>query len=276
MTEVRVPDPPRLFAHRAARLAALAEAHPAGPFLALLARVARGQEVAVREIRIPPGVRAREDGPPLDHRRLLPDGSWRAMLAEVLAAARDPSLPAAARDAIARLGRAPPVELDALAAAVLAGTCADLAAAPFVGAALQAWFGRLAAGLDPAALSGEGPDCPACGFPPIGSVVGGDDRVRRVACGLCGASWPVPRTQCALCRDAERVGYLEVEGGPPGIAAEACEGCQAYLLIADALRAPGAEATADDAAALVLHLLAGEQGWRRAGRSLLAPAGEPA
>ncbi|HEX9051925.1 MAG TPA: formate dehydrogenase accessory protein FdhE, partial [Anaeromyxobacter sp.] len=64
---VRVPDPALLFGRRAARLRALAAGHSAGDWLLLLARVADGQRVAVREIAVAPGRAALAGGagPPL-------------------------------------------------------------------------------------------------------------------------------------------------------------------------------------------------------------------
>jgi FdhE protein len=263
--EARLPVPARVFAARAARLDALAEGHPAAPFLALLARLARGQEAAVGEVRCGarPGATL-ETGP-----------EWRAMLRVVLGAVRGLELPGPAQEALARLHAAGEAELDALGAGVLAGHAEDLATAPFVGAALQAQFTASAAGLDAAALPLAQAVCPACGFAAVAATVGGVDRLRYVACGLCATEWHVPRVQCAVCRTTEGISYWELAGAPAGVKAEACGSCRAYLKVFDLQYVPGAEPLADDAATLVLDVLLGEQGWRRAGRNLLAPAGEP-
>jgi FdhE protein len=272
----RLPDPARLFAARAARLAALADGHAAAPFLSLLARVARGQEVAAREVRLPAALPLAQAARQFDPARAPRPAAWVQMLRVVLGTARSPDLPPPALAAIARLDAASGAELDALAEGVLSGDGADLAAAPFVGAALQAAYAVLAAGLDPAGLGEGWGICPACGFPPVAASVLGDDRLRYVSCGLCATAWHVPRVHCVACRGNTGIAYFEVEGGAPGVKAEACPTCRAYLKVVDLAQVPSAEPLADDAATLVLDLLLGEQGWRRVGRNLLAPAGEPA
>lgn len=270
---LRLPEPGRVFEARARRLAALAAGHAAAPFLELLAAVAGGQGRASREL---PASRARWlDGVPLDPARWRRDPAWRAMLRVVLGACRPGALPGPAREAVARLDAAGDAVLEALADEVLAGSPRDLAAAPFVGAALQAYFTALAARLDVAAARGAGPGCPVCDSPPVASVVLGTERTRYLVCSLCAAEWHLPRVQCAVCRSAATVSYYAVEGSGAGVRAEACEGCRGYLKQVDLLEAPAAEPLADDAATLVLDLLMGERGYRRAGANLLAPAGEP-
>ncbi|WP_242343980.1 formate dehydrogenase accessory protein FdhE [Anaeromyxobacter terrae] len=274
---LRLPEPALVFRTRAERLEALAKDHAAGDWLRFLARIARGQDRALREVR--PGAAPRPaggGGSPLAEAAARRDPSWRAMLRVVLASARDGALPAAAADAIARLEAAPPDVIEALADDLLAGAPADLAAAPFVGGALQAHLTRLAAAVEPTAVAPGGAACPVCGGTPVASVVLGDARVRYVVCGLCSAEWHLPRAQCAVCREAGKLSYLSVEDGPRGVAAEACEGCRAYLKVFDLAEAHGADVVADDAASLVLDLLVGERGFLRAGANPLAPGGERA
>jgi FdhE protein len=270
---LRVPDPALLFAERAARLAALAETAPAGAYLALLARVARGQARAVREIAVAP------DGPrggarPLAAAREARGAPWRRMLGIVLAEARRPGLPREAQDALRRLEDDGIGALERLADAVLAGRVGPevapdaLATAPFVGAALQAFFGALARAVDPAAVETGGAGCPLCGGAPVAGIVQGDDRLRYLACGLCGAQWHLPRVHCATCGANDALAYLEVEGDP-GARAEACDRCKTYLKLFDLERRPGAEPLADDLATLPLDLLVAEEGYARGGVNLL-------
>jgi FdhE protein len=270
---LRMPDASGVFAARSERLVALSQDHPAAPFLALLAAVARGQHQAARALRIPPGARPM-DGIPLDHARWRRDPAWRGMLRVVLAACRGDALPEPAREAIARLEREDPAAVEALADGVLAGAPRHLASAPFVGAALQVYFTLLAAGLDPAEVPAGRAECPVCGSPPVAGVVLGTERTRYLACSLCAVEWRVPRVQCFLCRSAAKVSYFSVEGAPAGAWAEACDACRAYLKLFDRQDAPAAEPLADDAATLVLDLLVGGRGYRRAGVNLLSPAGE--
>ena len=272
IARVRLPHPERLFEARARRLVELSGDHPAAPFLALLARVARGQHRAVRSVTVPPGAHLLE-GRPLDHARWRLDGAWREMLRAVLDSAADGPLPEAAAAVIAHLGDAPAHELDALAARVLDGSCTDLAAAPFVGAALQAYFSRLAGGLDERAVSPGGEGCPVCGAGPVAGVVLGDQRLRYLTCALCATEWYVPRVLCAVCSSTSAVSYFSVDEAYPGVSAEACDDCGLYVKLFDLERAIGAEPAADDAATLVLDLLVAERGYHRAGGNLIAPSG---
>ncbi|HET7754169.1 MAG TPA: formate dehydrogenase accessory protein FdhE [Anaeromyxobacteraceae bacterium] len=272
---VRLPDAARVFEARAERFAQLAKGHAAAPFLELLSAIARGQRDAIREIRIPAGAHVL-DGVPLDHARWERDPSWRAMLRVVLGACRGGALPPAAREVIDDLDRAGAAQLEALAADVLAGSPRDLASAPFVGAALQAYFTRLASGLDAKSIGAGRAECPVCGSPPVAAVVLGTERVRYVVCSLCAAEWHVTRSQCSICCSGAATSYYSVEGAAEGTQAETCDACKAYLKVFDRQDAPAAEPLADDAASVVLDVLVGERGYRRAGVNLLAPLGEPA
>lgn len=272
---LRLPDPARLFGERAERFSFLARGHPAAPFLELLARAARGQQVAAHEVPAGPAPGPLE-GRPLDRARLPRDPSWRAVLRTVLTGCRGGDLPAPARGALDRLARATDAELEARARAVLSDAPDDLAVAPFVGAALQVQFTRLAAGLDARAVRPATTDCPVCGAPPVAGVVLGDDRARYLSCGLCAARWHLPRIRCAACDESDAISYLELEGAPAGVKAEACDRCRSYVKLFDLQDLPGAEPVADDAATIVLDLLMGERGYHRAGQNLLAPGGAPA
>jgi FdhE protein len=194
------------------------------------------------------------------------------MLAVVAAKARSPDLPAEAQDALRRVTGLGADELEALAGAVLAGTVDEdrLALAPFVGAALQAWFASLAAGLDPAAVAPGQGACPVCGGAPVAGVVQGD-RLRYVTCALCAAEWHALRTVCVAC-GGEKLEYLHAEGDR-GAKAEACGSCRAYLKVFDLEHRGGADAAADDAATIALDLLVAEEGYHRAGPNLYVAPG---
>lgn len=272
---VLLPDPGALFRARAARLEELAPGHAAGPWLSFLACLARGQEAAWRD------AAPRRDAPALPGRTPLEtfgqarDARWTAMLRAVLGAVRAPALPEPARAAAGRLGRASDAALEAGARGVLAGAPPDLAEAPFLGAALGAWFTGRAAGLRlPAPAGRAAGGCPGCGAPPLAGVIHGDERLRYLACGLCGVEWYLPRSLCSGCGSGEHVSYFSLEDGPPGAKAEACEGCGRYLKLFDRARSQRAEPVADDAATLVLDLVLARhgRGYRRAGGNPLAPA----
>jgi FdhE protein len=270
---LRLPDPERLFEARAARLAALARGHAAPEWLLLLSRVAAGQARAARVLRaheLRPAPPARRPGPPLLADALPRDGAWRRALGVILETARAPGLHAATEAALRGLAAAGADDLELLAAAVLAGAPPPgaLAAAPFVGAALQAWHARLAAALDPAAVPAapvEG--CPVCGAPPVAGRVRAADRLRFVTCVLCATEWNVPRVRCVACDTSAGPEYFHVEQDP-GAKAEACPTCRAYLKLFDEERRPGLDPAADDAATLALDLLLAEEGYHRAGPNL--------
>jgi FdhE protein len=144
--------------------------------------------------------------------------------------------------------------------------------APFVAAALQAYFAALAAELGDAPVDRSRRGCPVCGSPPVAGVVGGDDRVRHLACSLCGTEWHLPRIQCWDCRSTSGISYLSVEG-EPGLKAELCASCGAYLKLFYRERRPAAEPVADDVASLTLDLLAAQEGWARGGVNLFLLGG---
>ncbi len=275
---VRLHDPALLFEARAARLRALAPGHAAADWLLLLSRVADGPRVAVREIAVAP-VRAAPGagvGSPLAADAVPRDGAWRRMLGVVLSAAKAPGLPAETLDALRRLAGAGASELEAIADGVLAGRVPPdrLASAPFVGAALQAWFAALAARLDPASLRPATDACPACGAPPVAGVVQGGDRLRYLSCSVCAAEWNVPRLRCVLCGAEGGLAYYEVEGDR-GAKAEACPACRAYVKLFDEEQRPGADPACDDAATLALDLLLAEDGWSRVGQNLWLATAAP-
>ncbi len=271
---LRLPDPALLFEARGARLAKLAEGNAAGDFLLLLSRVAAGQRAAVREVPVHPA-RAPGDGPPLGAERLARDGAWRRMLGIVLSTARAPGLPVETLEALRRLSGSDASHLESIADAVLAGEVPPdrLACAPFVGAALQAWFSALAARLDPAQVAAQGgASCPVCGSPPVAGVVQGKDRVRYLSCSLCAAEWHVLRLHCVLCGKDDDLAYLGSEADP-GAQGEACGHCRAYVKLFDEEKRGGVEAAADDAATLALDLALAEEDWRRVGTNLYLAAG---
>jgi FdhE protein len=273
-TRVRLPTPADTFGHRAARLDALAARNAAGDWLALLARIARGQEAAAREVAVA-AVPLQPEGPPLALARVPRDETWRRMLAIVLQAADAPELPPEARAAIARLHDAAPDDLERLAARLLAGVLPreELAAATFVGAALQGWFAALASTLAPMTLDRPHAACPVCGAQPVAGLIDGDTRLRFLSCSLCGAQWHLPRVTCAECGDEAGLAYYEVQGDR-GASAEACEHCRGYLKVFDGELRPGADPMADDVATLGLDLLVADAGYRRIGASpWLAVAG---
>lgn len=263
----RLPDPPRLFAARAARLRFLAKGHPAQDWLRFLALIADAQGNAVAEVDVP-AVRPRGEGPPLVFDRLPRDETWRRMLAVVLAGAQGDGLPEEALQEVRLLAGADTARLEELADLQLACTLPrdQLAAAPFVGGALQAWFGVLSSRLDPAALHAEGTACPACGAPPVAGILDATSRRRYLSCSLCAVDWNVHRLTCVSCGDDSELSYFQIKEDV-GAKAEACGGCGGYVKLFDLEKRPGAEPVADDAATLALDLLVAKEGFERIGSS---------
>jgi FdhE protein len=137
----------------------------------------------------------------------------------------------------------------------------------FVAAALQVHFARLAGRLEAQRLVAVGDGaCPACGAPPVSSmVVGwpGAETTRFCACSLCGTLWNYVRVKCTLCGSTKGTTYREVEGDDGLVRAETCDNCRGYVKILQQQQDPALDPVADDVASLALDLLVRELGYRR-------------
>ncbi|MFL5301032.1 MAG: formate dehydrogenase accessory protein FdhE [Anaeromyxobacteraceae bacterium] len=286
---LRLPKPARVFARRAERFLALAPGNTLGEYLHLLGRLAQAQVAALE--RMPFDSAARRSGGtegalalPLDamnHRR---DPVWHDLLARIVQTMGQGDLPAETRAALELLAILPPPELEALADRVLANAVigSDLAAGPFVAAALQVYFTALAARLDAAAIAPRRDACPVCGSQPVTGVVLGDDKVRYLVCSLCASEWHRTRVECTVCEKGANVTYYTVEGDAAakeplsrGAArAEACSACKVYTKLFYTEKDPALEPFADDIATLPLDLLMAENGWERHGVNLFLLPGE--
>jgi FdhE protein len=270
-----LPRPAELFARRARRFRELSPGNPMGEFLDALGDVADAQGEALAAVaRLSPGPEPVQ-GPPLLATAHVRAPAWRDALSALVASLRSRPWPAPATQALRRLAAAPPDELEALADGVLAGAPAttDLAAAPFVGAALQVYFATLAASLRSDRVTAGGGGCPVCGSAPVAGLVLGDDRLRYLCCSLCGSEWNLTRIQCWSCRSTGGIAFLGVAGDPGGTKAEACNACRAYLKLFYREKMPAAEPLADDVASLTLDLLAAQEGWARSGVNLFLLGG---
>jgi FdhE protein len=279
-------DPPFLrlperdqFQVRAARLDSLAAGHALGDYLRFLAALARAQHSAlalVRDVPLPdPGLlqRCRAHGmAPLGAQVWTRAPIWREALRHILATLDPGVSPEAARTAIARVQKMEVADLERLADAVLAGDFAhvDRAAAPFIAAALQAYWLHMATSLGSEAFVRleTHSACPVCASAPVASVVrigGGDHGLRYLTCSLCSAQWHTVRVKCALCESTQGISYYGIEGGSAAIKAENCEACKGYLKILYLDKDPNLEAVADDVASVALDVLMAESGAERAG-----------
>ncbi len=274
----RLSDPLAMFAGRAARLRALADGHELHAYLKFLADLCDVQH------RIQPGLpdaelpaadaiaRSRQFRmPPLDRIGFERDGAMDAVWERLLAMAEQVAMPDEARIALARVRVADPVVEKTLVGAVLANAIPPEALAEhvFVAAALQVHFARLAAHLDAKALVpvGQGA-CPACGGPPVSSMVvgwSGAQNTRFCACSLCGTLWNYPRIKCVLCGATEGIAYQQIAGGSGMVKAETCNSCRGYVKILHQHTDSTLDPLADDVATLALDLLLRDSEYRRGG-----------
>jgi FdhE protein len=264
-----------LFARRAARLAALADGHAAGDYLRLLARLAEAQRSATEGLGPVEGAGApAAAGPPLDAAGRWPAG-WRPALRSILESLRGEVSPQV-RAALDGLAAADEASLEGMARRLLMGEVptSEVAAAPFLGAALQVAWTLAASAVAPGAVDRAEAGCPLCGSAPVVGLILGDDKLRYLVCGLCGSSWHHTRVQCVVCRTGAGLSYLVVEGDTWPAKAEACQDCQAYLKLLYVEQAPRLEPLADDVATLGLDLLMAERGLRRLGQNPLLVHGE--
>src|SRR5690606_23997912 len=183
---IRLPEPGALFSARAARLRELAAegaiGHSIADYLHLMAALAETQHRVLEDFtpHALPGeaalARGRAHGMPVLDGDVLRDREWQDVLVrlcDALEAAAQP--PASVRQMLGRLRAAPADALDRQADAILAGRTADVdvAAAPFVAAALQVRLGALASRLTRESVEGAGAPgvCPVCGTLPVASIV---------------------------------------------------------------------------------------------------------
>lgn len=207
--------------------------------------------------------------PPLDRIRFEGDGAMDAVWERLLAMAEQVAMPDKARIALSRLRVVDPVVETTLIGAVLANEIPPEALAEhvFVAAALQVHFARLAARLDAEALVpvGQGA-CPACGAPPVSTMVvgwSGAHATRFCACSLCGTLWNYPRIKCTLCGSTKDIAYQEIAAGPATVKAETCGSCRFYVKIMQQRENASLDPVADDVATLALDLLLRDTGFRR-------------
>ena len=280
---IRLPDRASLFATRAQRMRQLGEPGAAGQaigdYLRLMATVAEAQQVALTTFEPPSPTAAqlaqsRTHHMPLIHATgWLRAPVWRELVKHVCGAviAQDSGAPMDAREACRRLIALSVEALEAQADALLTPRheAIDIAAAPFLMAALQADWVALASHLAPEDLPElEVPGvCPTCGALPVASIVRADPRsqgYRYLHCALCATEWHLVRVTCSHCQSTEGVSYYSIEGGSAAVRAEACDHCRTYRKILYQEKDPAVEPVADDLASIALDVLMAEAGYHRA------------
>ena len=275
---IRLPDADSLFALRAKRFTALAASSGIRPYLELLSDLSEAQAEVAHVLPPPPApdeaalTRARDHPmPPLDREAIRADGLMAETLDRLFAVVATRGAPAAARAALGRAAGAGGEERDRRIGNVLfqAIPADEMAEHAYVAAGLQIHLARLATVLNGERLQPiEEGVCPACGGPPVASVIVGWQAAhgaRFAACSLCGALWHVVRIKCLRCGSTEGVRYQEIDGGPGLIKAETCDACRSYVKVLHQHKDPDLDPVADDVASLALDLLMRDGPYRRAG-----------
>ena len=255
---------PALFTRRSARFEALAGGHTLGDYLQFCGRLSAAQAVASAELPPPPDARNLAAVRPLDASVSHSD-EWTEALQPIVRELLPAPMPAAAREGLTRLANLGRKPLAALAAKILSGDFEglDLAVAPFAAAALQVQFVTRAARIPVGAVARAEGGCPLCGSRPVAGVVLGDDRLRYLACALCGSQWYLTRVKCSRCGSTAGISYFSLEGDSGAVKAEACDGCRSYVKLFYLERRPAADPEADDLATLALDTLVSEQGYQK-------------
>lgn len=163
----------------------------------------------------------------------------------------------------------------------------DMAAAPFVAAALQVYWTHLVTASQSTYAKGTQPvfskiddttRCPCCGSQPTASLIKPSaDSIgqRYLHCSLCSTQWHMMRIKCTHCGDDKKISYqsLTVADASSEAAnaaqsihqAEVCDHCDHYLKIFHAEKDAFVEPIADDLSTLSLDLLVSETGKQRHG-----------
>lgn len=272
----RVPDTVRLFERRAKRFGVLSGDTGIGPYLGFLAGLAGAQAKAAGDLpeeALDEGhvERAVEHGmPPLDRNAYRPDAVFETITDRLFREANAVEKPKAAADALDRVLGAEPEIFDAMVRNVLADSIPVEAMAEhaYVAAALQVRFTHAAASLPERSLKSVGDGmCPACGGPPVASVIVGWPQAggaRFCSCALCATFWHHVRIKCVMCSSTKGIRYQEIEGGPGTIKAETCDACGTYLKILNQQKDASLEPLADDVGSLGVDLLMKDTSFRRA------------
>jgi FdhE protein len=284
--EIRRPAAPSLFAERARRLRVLAQSHSLAGYLEFTARIANAQQAVldgIRNVSLPPGEQlalATEHGlPPLNVSQLTLDPVWRETLTSLVTLLRQHAT-VEGRAALARAENMSETELDRAGTELLNGSfgTVDAGIAPLIGAALQVHWTAMLNLLpsDHLRTLDVRTVCPACGSPPVASLVriGGEVQgLRYLVCSLCAAEWHMVRSKCTHCEAAEGIRYYHVEGASEAVKAETCDACKTYLKVMYMEKEPLVDPVADDLASLSLDLLMHERGYNRVGPNLMLMPG---
>lgn len=272
----RVPDPVRLFERCAARFRQLSGPDGIGPYLGFLAGIAAQQQALAETLPEPDAMdeavldRAVAHGmPPLDRNAFKADPAFLSLSEHLFGALETVEKPAAAKEALRAVREGGAARMGAIVSDLMADAVpADsMAAYAFVAAALQLHFVRAASTLPERRLKSVGDGaCPACGGPPVSSLIVGWPHAggsRFCSCALCGTLWHHVRIKCAICSSTKGIRYQEIEDGPGTIKAETCDECGCYVKVFNQQKDPSLNPFADDVGSLGVDLLMRETKFRR-------------
>lgn len=292
-----------LFAERELRLREKAAGHAMRDYLLLMADLTQAQHELLQDypdVALPDAealaaaVRARK--PPLPAGLWPRDPQWREGLDRLCEGLLPRLSTDAVRSTLDDLRSRGPAALEGQADRLLGNAAPglDLAAAPFIAAALQVYWTHLvlatqaahgAERLAPFGRIDDATRCPCCGFLPVASVAridGTSSGLRYLQCALCATQWHMVRVKCSHCESTKGIHYQSLERvdtpAPPlkaAVEAETCDECGHYLKIVRKDRDPLVEPVADDLASLTLDLLVSKAGFERHGTNLLLLFGEP-
>lgn len=282
---LRIPERNAVFHDRAVRLRTLAQGHAMQDFLLFMASVCDVQQTALNAfptVPLPPESQinlCREHCmPPLSAQSWRRAPEWQDALRHIVAGVKAYATPAA-EETIARLQKTDSALLEVHADAMVSGRYneIDLAAAPFIAAALQVYWTHMTTSLGTRAFcrSDIANLCPVCASAPVASIVrigAAEQGLRYLACSLCQTQWHMVRVKCSNCETTKGINYYAIEGATGAVKAEFCDGCGSYLKIAYMDKDPHVDPIADDLATLVLDLVMGESGMSRSGPNLFLVA----
>jgi FdhE protein len=300
------PERATVFAERAMRLKQLARGHAMGEYLGFIAELALAQQAALKDfaaVPIPDAAaldKAARDGvPPLPSADWPRDAAWHGALRGI-AGALKAKAPTAARAALERLEGADAGWLERQADGLLTNATAglDMATAPVVGAALQAYWAHLVLAVQaahhnlgqPFGRLDDPTVCPCCGSRPTASITrtgGAALGQRYLHCSLCGMQWYLERGKCPHCLSGQSLAYQSLDtaegdddesasrAAKAAVQAETCDDCGHYLKIMHMDREPFVDPVADDLASITLDLLVSETGRQRHGVNLMLLFGDP-
>ncbi len=115
-------------------------------------------------------------------------------------------------------------------------------------------------------ISWEEGYCFVCGSNALLAELRGDNHMKHLRCGQCGADWSVRRLQCMQCGndDHRTLGYLYPEDKPGNIQIETCDRCRGYLKVITSFEpTPCGMLEVEDLATRYLDYIAMDRGYAR-------------